>query len=671
MRSVVGLPDLEEIFLTHYHADHYLGLPGMLKTFSLRQRERRSRCTGRPGCASCSATLRRDLRETVVPGRPRRGAAGRGARARRVPDPRLPGRTTASRRSATRSSRTTRPGPLRRRGGRRPRRPAGPERGALQRGESITLADGRVRHPDGSSVRRGRGRRIVLTGDTAPVETVRVLAEGADVLVHEATFSRGRARPRRRHAALDGRQAAELARDAGVRLLALTHVSPRYFGPRAAAEAQEVFAATVVPRDFDVIEMPFAERGEPHLVRQGARPPRGEPRESVRAARLPPRGPAPRCLRASMPVTVTSSLPIMKSMWIALVLMRSRSSSSTATAYALPNARWLAAFSSSSVLKNIVPVLPMRPAPSTSASSPRREAPSSFAQRARSASAPDSASIARRGPPRTHPSPLTSVPPMSSGFVERTTPSARSRIGCREDLLGGEVRVVVHPVDRRRPGPSFANREVGRSPTVSRYPGRRSGARRSGPRRAAPGLVQLGEPRRARPPPGRARRTAGRRGAPPTSAASAASSSSSGWTTRAQAGVAQGTTVQFVVFALITSRCSGSDGSWSRPALTGSTSARTRAVSSARSRSARRAPRRARASASVPRRDELERVRRALRVRIRFTYGSKYQGSTNTRRARNTRRRPLARAAPTPARRSRAPAGPAARSRRPRRSARA
>ena len=56
-----------------------------------------------------------------------------------------------------------------------------------------------------------------------------------------------------------------------MRLLALTHVSPRYFGPELAREAREVFPATVVPSDFDVIEVPFAERGEPQLVRRGAK----------------------------------------------------------------------------------------------------------------------------------------------------------------------------------------------------------------------------------------------------------------------------------------------------------------------------------------------------------------------------------------------------------------
>jgi ribonuclease Z len=150
--------------------------------------------------------------------------------------------------------------------------PFGPERGALQRGESVTLDDGKVLTPDAVLGAARPGRRIVIPGDTAPVETVRILAEGADVLIHEATFledERDRAADTLHSTAL---QAAEVARDAGVRLLALTHVSPRYFGPELAREAREVFPATVVPKDFDVIEVPYAERGEPNLIRRGARP---------------------------------------------------------------------------------------------------------------------------------------------------------------------------------------------------------------------------------------------------------------------------------------------------------------------------------------------------------------------------------------------------------------
>jgi ribonuclease Z len=152
--------------------------------------------------------------------------------------------------------------------------PFGPERGELQRGDSVTLDEGRVVTPDMVVGAPRSGRRIVIPGDTAPVETVQVLAEGADLLVHEATFledERDRAADTLHSTA---RQAGEIAQAADVRLLALTHVSPRYFGPELAREAREVFDRVVVPKDFDVIEVPFAERGEPKLVRRGARPPK-------------------------------------------------------------------------------------------------------------------------------------------------------------------------------------------------------------------------------------------------------------------------------------------------------------------------------------------------------------------------------------------------------------
>ena len=67
-----------------------------------------------------------------------------------------------------------------------------------------------------------------------------------------------------------------MARDAGVRLLALTHLSSRYGGGDVEREARTVFPDTVVPRDFDLIEIPFQERGDPQLVKSGARLPRAE-----------------------------------------------------------------------------------------------------------------------------------------------------------------------------------------------------------------------------------------------------------------------------------------------------------------------------------------------------------------------------------------------------------
>jgi cyclopropane fatty-acyl-phospholipid synthase-like methyltransferase len=66
------------------------------------------------------------------------------------------------------------------------------------------------------------------------------------------------------------KEAAQVAAAAGVRMLALTHLSSRYFGKDTAREAREVFPDTVVPHDFDIIELPFAERGVPQLLKGGA-----------------------------------------------------------------------------------------------------------------------------------------------------------------------------------------------------------------------------------------------------------------------------------------------------------------------------------------------------------------------------------------------------------------
>jgi ribonuclease Z len=149
--------------------------------------------------------------------------------------------------------------------------PDGPLRGALQRGEEVTLEDGSVVRP-GDVVGPPRpGRTIVLTGDTAPCGSVVEAATGADLLVHEATFladERDRARETGHSTA---GEAALAAREARVKLLALTHVSSRYGSSAVEEEARELFPATVVPRDFDVIELPLPERGEPRHVPRGAR----------------------------------------------------------------------------------------------------------------------------------------------------------------------------------------------------------------------------------------------------------------------------------------------------------------------------------------------------------------------------------------------------------------
>jgi ribonuclease Z len=143
--------------------------------------------------------------------------------------------------------------------------PNGPARGALQRGETV----GNVK-PEHVLGPPRPGRKLVITGDTAPSDEIIDAAWGAEVLITEATFAdedRERAAETKHQTAT---QAAEVARRANVGLLALTHLSNRYFGPEIAEEARAIFPETVVPRDFDVVEVPYAERGTPHLVKAGA-----------------------------------------------------------------------------------------------------------------------------------------------------------------------------------------------------------------------------------------------------------------------------------------------------------------------------------------------------------------------------------------------------------------
>jgi ribonuclease Z len=148
--------------------------------------------------------------------------------------------------------------------------PEGPLWGELQHGQPVTLADGRTVTPEEVLGPPRPGRKLVVTGDTAPCEEIVEAAWAADVLVTEATFAdeeRERAAETLHQTAT---QAAEVARRAEVELLALTHLSNRYFGPEIAREARAIFPETVVPRDFDVVEIPFPERGPPQLVKGGA-----------------------------------------------------------------------------------------------------------------------------------------------------------------------------------------------------------------------------------------------------------------------------------------------------------------------------------------------------------------------------------------------------------------
>jgi ribonuclease Z len=270
LRSDVGLVELEEIYLTHFHADHYLGLPGMFKTFSLRGRELPLRIYGPRGLGELLSSLRRifgRLSYAVEGVELERGAVleragyrieafavehGVTALGYSIVEDERPGRFDVETATALGV-------------------PDGPQRGRLQRGESVTLSDGCDVTPSQVLGPARPGRKLVLSGDTGPAGSVVDASAGADVLVHEATFLADERERARETSHSTAGEAALVAREAGVRMLALTHVSTRYFGHQVVEEARELFPATEVPRDFDVIEIPFPERGSPELIRAGAR----------------------------------------------------------------------------------------------------------------------------------------------------------------------------------------------------------------------------------------------------------------------------------------------------------------------------------------------------------------------------------------------------------------
>jgi ribonuclease Z len=119
------------------------------------------------------------------------------------------------------------------------------------------------------------GRTVAITGDTAPCHSTVSAAADADLLVHDASFSEEEAQ----RAADTGHstvgQAAAVAQEAHVKMLALVHISSRYHVGAVLDEAREVFEPCVAPRDFDVIDIPFPERGEPQLLPNGATEPNG------------------------------------------------------------------------------------------------------------------------------------------------------------------------------------------------------------------------------------------------------------------------------------------------------------------------------------------------------------------------------------------------------------
>jgi ribonuclease Z len=265
LRSV-GLLDLDSVFITHFHADHWLGLPGMLKSFGLRERTEPLSVYGPPGLRDLMASMRvvygrLPYALSIVELQPAETVQRDGYAVSAIP---VTHKGSASFGYALVED--ARPGHLDARLAEELGVKPGPDFGRLQRGETVAGV-----RPEQVMGPTREGRKVVLSGDTAPCEALAIAAYQADVLVHEATFVEEEAERARQTYHSTARQAAALALQAQVRLLVLTHVSSRYAGGELRDEARGVFPACEAARDFDTIEVPFPERGGASLVRWSER----------------------------------------------------------------------------------------------------------------------------------------------------------------------------------------------------------------------------------------------------------------------------------------------------------------------------------------------------------------------------------------------------------------
>jgi ribonuclease Z len=227
MRYTVGFT-VREIYLTHLHADHYLGTFGLLRTMGLQGREEPLTIYTPPGgddLLKQAVTLEMEelpFALEIAPLEPgvsiRHGdytiSAYRanhpgGANGYVLREDERPGRFHPDRAMALGV-------------------PAGPLFGRLQRGETVSSEGGTEVRPEQVMGPPRPGRAVVYTGDTRPCEGTVAAARGCDLLIHEATFSEEEAERAQRTGHTTAAQAGELARRAGVRRLVLTHLSARY-----------------------------------------------------------------------------------------------------------------------------------------------------------------------------------------------------------------------------------------------------------------------------------------------------------------------------------------------------------------------------------------------------------------------------------------------------------
>ncbi len=260
MRYGVGF-SFAEIFFSHYHADHLLGVTGLLRTLGLQDRTAPVTLYGPRGAQRVlGAAISLGIERNKFPIEIREIRAGDRLRREEydIVVFETDHRADTVGYALAEHIRLGRFHPER---ARELGVPEGPLWGRLHRGETIILEDGRTIRPEDLVGAPRRGRTVVYSGDTRPCLTLVEAARDADLLVHEATFGGDELERAQETGHSTAAEAARVAQEAGVRRLVLTHISPRYSrdAPELLAEARAIFPATIIARDGLMVEVPFAD----------------------------------------------------------------------------------------------------------------------------------------------------------------------------------------------------------------------------------------------------------------------------------------------------------------------------------------------------------------------------------------------------------------------------
>ena len=247
---------ISKIFITHFHGDHFLGLPGLVQTMQLNDREKQLDIYGPIGMIKLVSQLlslgyfRPSYK--IVAHEINDGDSidfdGYTINALKV-DHNVPA-------LAYSLDEDKRPGKFDKPKALSLGVPEGPLFSKLQHGEIITLKNGKKITPEKVLGPARTGRKIVISGDTKPCDKMVKFSKNADMLIHDATFESELQETANEYGHATAFQAAEIAKKANVEKLFLTHISPRYLDYRILEnDARKIFKNSFVPKDFQEVEI--------------------------------------------------------------------------------------------------------------------------------------------------------------------------------------------------------------------------------------------------------------------------------------------------------------------------------------------------------------------------------------------------------------------------------